>query len=546
MEDNQITHVLNIFAQYPRCFTPEELADFADSGSDNEILKHALLTDSRFVQLEEKHSNQKHFISQGSLFHWFCRLSVRLAQAKQTRLDKRQLALFTSSLRIDDRWNTPPMEAVQFGSHFGFVAPAYTADQYVFPIAHILAFMPFPTAVTDTIIENFPTQEKAHSMFEELGRQLIQDGFSIFSKNVRYVVQAREGLLTGKRMTLQRIGTQLGGFTREWARQLEAKFWTKLQARPRGRSLTRLLSTALVCNVISNKGRLVINQSSPDAFLLGFLAKCAGVPQATFPHSKMLILGASPKDVMLPKSAGSVHEDIDTDSIATLLESQWQLCIIGSDLKTLAESIAQFRRKRLTKGQKACLALIAIGKPAHYTEITEVYNSLFPDEPTSEHNLHAVLSREQHGVVWIGMRGTFALKEWGYEHPSTRLFDIATEVVMERYKETAQPVPFTVIVAEMGKRRRLVNSASLVIATQCNPNLRRIGKDSFVPKEPSEEIQEEIPAEELDRILREFEKEGDKRPIEQKLSSISRKESHPSRFSHALLSLKKKLTSLRP
>ena len=295
---------------------------------------------------------------------------------------------------------------------------------------------------------------------------------------------------------------------------------------------------------MSKQGSLIVPQYSHEAFLLSFLAKCTSVPQAEFPHIGIVILGASPKDAMPPKSTGLVHEDIDTDSIATHLESERQLCLTQSDLKTLAESLSQFRRKHLTKGQKAYLALRAIGRPAHCSEITEVYNSLFPDQPSTEHNLHAVLSRDEYGVVWIRIRSTFALKEWGYEHPSQTLFDTAVEIVKERYEETGQPVPFTVIVAEMGKHRQVVNPSSLTIATHCNPNLRRIGKDSFGPKEPTEEIQEEISAEELDRILREFEKECNKMAPAQEFPSPAAK-TPPSRFRHVLLDLKQKLTSLR-
>ena len=155
MDDNQTTHVLNIFAQYPRCFTLEELSDFADSDSDNEMLRHTLLADSRFIQSEEENSNEKHFIPKRSLFQWFCRLSIRLAQAKQTRLSKHQVAMLMSSLRIDGRWDTPPVEAVQFGSHFGLIGPAWTSNKYVFPLAHILSFAQDPTKVTSIVMENF-------------------------------------------------------------------------------------------------------------------------------------------------------------------------------------------------------------------------------------------------------------------------------------------------------------------------------------------------------------------------------------------------------
>jgi hypothetical protein len=219
---------------------------------------------------------------------------------------------------------------------------------------------------------------------------------------------------------------------------------------------------------------------------------------------KMVILGALPEDAMLPKSSSSIFEDIDVASIVSRWESEGRLCLIKSDLQTLAESISRFRRRQFNKGQKVYLALRTIGKPAHSAKIAEVYNYLFPDYPSTDHNIHAVLSHEKYGVVWIGIRSTFALKEWGYEHPSETLFDTVTKIVEEKYKETSQPVPFEIIVTEMGKYRQFVNHNSLTIAADCNPNLRRIGKNSFIPKEPGEETQEEILAEKLDIILREF------------------------------------------
>ncbi|NWF78349.1 MAG: hypothetical protein HXY36_07175 [Chloroflexi bacterium] len=412
-----------------------------------------------------------------------------------------------SSLRIDGRWDTPPIEAIRVGQHFGFVGAGGKPDRYVFPVAHILSFVGFPTSVASTIVENFPTKGSGHPLFGELARQLIEDGFSEFGDRIRYIVQAREGLLTGTRMTLEQAGSRLH-ITRERARQLERRFWDTLQTRPGGRSLSRLFSVALLCKVISSQGRLIVHQDSYEACLLGFLAKCAGIPRAVFPHTDLLVLGISPKAATLPKSTDSIHEDIDRGSIAARLGLRQRLCLTKSDLETLAEAVAQFRRGRLNKGQKAYLALRVIGKPAHYSEVTEVYNTLFPSESTAEHSLHTVLSREQYGVVWIGVRGTFALREWGFERPSERLFDAVTNIVQEKYEETSQPVPFAVIVAEMGKRRRFINQASLTIAAHCNPNLARVGKDSFVPKGSAEEGPAETPAEELDRILREFEKKA--------------------------------------
>ena len=123
---------------------------------------------------------------------------------------------------------------------------------------------------------------------------------------------------------------------------------------------------------------------------------------------------------------------------------------------------------------------------------TKVYNSLYPDHKSTEHNIHAMLNREKYGVVWIGIRSTFALKEWGYERPSKILFNKVTKIVEKKYKETTRPVPFTVIVAEMGKYRQVVKHSSITIASYRNPNLLHINKNSFIPKKKLKSSRKEI------------------------------------------------------
>jgi hypothetical protein len=221
------------------------------------------------------------------------------------------------------------------------------------------------------------------------------------------------------------------------------------------------------------------------------------------PKIGLLVLSASPRYLSLKSSKQSIDE-IEATAIANHLETENQLFFVHNDLKILAERIAQFRRKSLTQAQRVYLALRAIGRPAHYSEVTDSFNSLFPDLPSTEHNIHAILGREQHGIVWIGIRGTYALKEWGYQHPSKTLFETVVEIVENIYEQTGKPVPFTNIMAEIGRYRKITNIHSLTIATHCNPNLRHISKNSFIPKAPDDQVENEVSAEQLDKILQEF------------------------------------------
>ena len=86
--DNQINYLLNVFDQYEHCFTFEDLTYFAEPDYDREILKKALLNDTRFLLINKETSKRKYFLPKRRLFQWLCQLNLRLAQAKQIRLNK--------------------------------------------------------------------------------------------------------------------------------------------------------------------------------------------------------------------------------------------------------------------------------------------------------------------------------------------------------------------------------------------------------------------------------------------------------------------------
>jgi len=437
MDDNQIVYILNIFAQYERCFTLEDLSNFAEPDFDSELMKHALLTDSRFILMNKGNSKKKYFISKRRLFQWFCQLNLRLAQAKQVRLSKHQLAKLMGFLCIHERWDTPSTEVIQFGKQFGFIGTAWTEDQYIFPLAYILSFM--SCSLSEVTVKHIIEEISSNTIddnfsLKHLAEESIQEKFSCLTESECYIIKAREGLLTGKKMTLEWLGIHYG-ITRERVRQSEFRAWLKLRHSVNAPTYSR----ALIYHIMSKQGSLIVETDSPEMLTISFLSKCSRVPYAALTHINLAILGVLPEDTILVKPRRLLLDNIDSVFIINQWESESRFCLIKRDLKFLAESIIQFRLKRLSKEQRVYLALQAIGKPAHSTKITEVYNSLFPDHPSTEHNIHAVLNREKYGVVWIGIRNTFALKEWGYEHPSGTLFNTVTKIVEKKYKKTTRP-----------------------------------------------------------------------------------------------------------
>ncbi|MHA1632844.1 MAG: sigma factor-like helix-turn-helix DNA-binding protein [Candidatus Freyarchaeota archaeon] len=434
--------------------------------------------------------------TKAALFQKFWQLNVQLAQTKRMRLNKSQMeALINSPVSY-----IPP-EEFQLSDRLGFVKPALTPSYYVFPLAHVLSFT--PSWFLNKIVGSFLEKDLSGRIASELARKIAQRALNKFTGKIPYIVQAREGLLTGKRMTLQQVGNELG-ITRERVRQLEKKFWETLQ---NNKHFLAPFLTSLLYKIISKQGSLIVPLDSQDFCFSKFLAKCAGIPVAELSHIGIGVLGIFPKDLALSEK-DSLFDRINHQSLAHLLELK-QLPLSKEDLMRLAQGLAQYEKKHLTMEQKVYIALKSIGKPAHYSKIAEAYNLLFPETPSPERNVHAVLGREQQGIVWIGIKGTFALKEWGYEHPSSTLFETVKQIVEEKYEETKQPVPLATIIAEIGKHRPIVKRSSLMIATNFNPDLERVAKNFFIPRKSKKMKQdEEISLQDLDRILREFESDS--------------------------------------
>lgn len=140
-----------------------------------------------------------------------------------------------------------------------------------------------------------------------------------------------------------------------------------------------------------------------------------------------------------------------------------------------------------TKTWRVREILESLGEPAHYSLVADEYNSLYPDDHTSESAIHALLSREEHGVVWIGTRGAFGLEDFGAFRPVMNYADAIRTIVSQKYESTHRPVPLAVVFAEVGKYRYAPNSESVKMALDLHPDLRRLTGDAYVPIEEDDE-----------------------------------------------------------
>ena len=506
--NGDISNLLNTFASWNRCFTVWDVAEWSDESVDLNQLRHSFSDDSRFILLSQPGWETEYFLPELTLFRWWASFNLRLANIRHPRLTEHQLTSALNSLRPEGSWFTPPVDILAYGQEFGFVAPAWKPESYVFPLAHILSQVtPIVRRTFDVIFADFAFPEIRKRTIGEPIAEAVESILSQFDQRASHIVKAREGLPPYERMTLEELGT-VYGCTRERIRQIETKFWERSQRSPTKGVLSPI--TVLLAELMRNQGSLVLDSDHTNAPFVCFLAKCLDVPFTRVKVGDFIVMGVAKLETTEAALPSSVNKGTNSKYVADKLDDSSLSYLFRGDLHRLAESLANDKFSRMNKTGKVYLALKHIGKAAHFSEVTETYNSLFRDDWMPERNVHAILSRcadpeeERYGIVWIGIKGTYALKEHGHERPSLGIYDAVTKVVEEKYRETQKPVHISVITAELGKYRHFVNSGSLKMATGFNSRLERISKDFFVPKDPQQEAQGGDATSDLDRIIREF------------------------------------------
>jgi len=503
--DAPLAHVgdhLDTFACLRRSFSLDELVLWADEEIAAEVLLDALSADSRFIRLVSLRTETPRFIPRRVVFRWLVYVNLRLASADQSRLNERELARSMDSFHTF-RPNCVLEEVVNLAGNFGLLCLTLTPGEYSFPIARILSYLyPSDRRKCGAILFDLgdpPTLPSEESLFNA-----VKESVSFLPERTRYIIQAREGLDGSKKQTLSDIGESME-LTRERIRQIEAKFYKALSYRA-FQSLRTSLLRAVMLQCVAKNGSLLFEVTYQNLPLVAFAAKCLRLPFVVLPSLGVAVLGMTDKEVDALRAAWRIDKEVDPERVASSLERGQKLPLNRQDLVILGRRIARHRWRNLSKAQMVYFALREIGKPAHYSEIAAMFNDLFPERPSSEHHVHAVLGREQCGVTWVGARGMYALREWGYERPSKGIFDAVTEIVTERHAATGRPVSFAVITAEIGRYRQIINPNSLLIATQCNPSIEQVYKDAFIPTAFEDNEAREAAANELDSILKEFEK----------------------------------------
>ncbi len=378
------------------------------------------------------------------------------------------------SLAFDDfhQWETPPTPLLKVGRDWAMVADGCAPGTFVFPWVSLLRFYPqFTQLLRRSFAYGLP-DSWLHTSLDAA----VKQASDYLDEREAGVIRMRFGIDTNCPSTLETVGKRYG-VTRERIRQIEERSRHKL----RHPSCLHSCWLGFAAEFVRSGGSLVVDKRSmtpPRRLLFNVLGL------RTSPVKELGLDLITTID--LPAYPARLYSDDGQPCSTTPLSF-----LSKSDGERIRDAEKEHWRTKLTRPQMLREALLSVGRAAHFQEIAEECNRLFPDRQISARNWHAALSwssSEDLDIVWIGRKGMYGLKEHGYSRPDTDLFDAVAQIVTEKFSERQRPVSSEVVFGELGKRRREVIRSSMMMALSFNDKLESVGRGEYVPKEnaPSE------------------------------------------------------------
>ncbi|HUW82034.1 MAG TPA: hypothetical protein VMZ31_04450 [Phycisphaerae bacterium] len=504
--DDALEAELSYWVGHSQAFSCAEALRFAPPELEHQSLSRVFAASERLVRISNEALGNPWYVPRVLLFRKCATLNIRLAEAKLFCLTEELLSRYLSAvLGLDHSWGLT--ETVRtLGEETGLLRQGVLGG-FVFPFARVFSWLSRANRriALETLRETEPRGTWCPPSHEQV-MAALQEGLNRCDPVDVQIARARAKLSSARRPTLAELGHKYR-LTKERIRQREHQFWEELPTAPLARR--RPFIAALTLDALRTRGDVLCLLESSETILRRFVWRCAGIPEAKLAELGLVVLGHTLKDLASLTEKRVCASAIDADFLTDALYQSGRIGLSATEVRVLAAQAARQRSNSLRFTERLYIALEQIGKPAHYSEVADVHNTMWPDKVKSEANVHASLGREKHGVVWVGMKGTFALKEWGLERPTEGLYDTVAKIVRDRHRITGRPVPHSVIMFELGKHRKVFNPRSLPFALGCNAALRRAGKDTYLPAEsiPEPDGDQE---KRLDQVLAEFEQEASK------------------------------------
>ena len=485
--DELINEAITVMASQPSVFSAQDVADYADLNSSSDAVANALQahcssgTVLLLDELKGYSSQSRHYLGRDQAERWWIDGTLRWAKAGVRQLAASKLAGEMSMTFDAQRWSVVPHRLLSVGRQFALVTDGSQPDTFVFPWAAVICASPgFATRLHPCIVylrEQVISGEPQHRFPDISLHDAVEQILATLTSREADILKGRLGIENGQSATLEQLGRK-HGVTRERIRQVETKAWRKLRHPTRSGRIWH----AFAMDFVQSGGRLALPEEDMTP-CRQFIHKGIDLKMAHIPEIGLRFIGEYADFAEYRKALTTIDPQENASRYLGVLAQK------DSVLIREAEERYQIARTPTTRAYMISEALRSLGRAAHYEEIVQECHRLFPDKLTSTRSWHAAISgcahpeREEFGIVWIGVKGTYGLKEHGYSRPDADLFTQVAEIVERIHSRTNKPVSEAVVIAELSSLRREWKITSVKMALGINERLETVS-GGFIPKEP--------------------------------------------------------------
>lgn len=308
---------------------------------------------------------------------------------------------------------------------------------------------------------------------------------SLYKERERDIIKWRYGL-EQESLTLEEIGQKLG-ITRERIRQIEHRALLRLTQSIECKTILEQIMVYLRA-AFDNAGGILtddeiiavatdfVPKDISESGLLNLLARISGkfkydsqvevwtwgkLPITAIHRQIKKILRSTPlmSDTVLLTQLQKTYPNLEISFLQACLRTH-------PDIEQTEDGRVTFKKWARRRTGIIIQALRQIGRPAHFTEITEIVNQLLPPEAQVEpHNIHAQIQRLANTFVWVE-RGTYGLAEWGLERS-----EFYPDIVEHVLRESEHPLTIQETLTRVCEIRDCKESTVLMLLT-LNPRFR--------------------------------------------------------------------------
>ena len=477
MKNRQIDAAITLMADRRRAFSAKDVAVFEEWEGLEDSIDEALrrqCQNGSIIPLDSANDEDSYprYLSTEAARNWWVESTLRWVPTDIDCVTSAQLAKRMSfALDIGRTWETPPKSLLNVAREWALVAEGCLPDTFVFPW---VTFMRWDNRFRRLFPLFFKSKADISWSDFTLESEIYQALSTLRDREAR-IIRLRFGLDGARKYTLEEVGREFG-VTRERIRQIEAKALRKLRHPKQSRGLL----LGLASDFVRSGGSLLLFDSQKRPVHLLVCAVFGDTSEYIPELGVSVILDADTSEFRQYLNDDDALE-FDSQKLAEILPflSKADAYRLRKPIETHKQNlVASWSRPRMI-----LQALRSLGRAAHFREIGQRCNEMFPDKANTIHNWHAAMDRsERYGIVWIGRKGMYGLKEHGYSRPNKDLFDSAADIVERKYSETRQPVTDEVVIEELGKVRRELNPNSVTMALSFSERLKSLGGGRFVPK----------------------------------------------------------------